>query len=541
MVGGVRDAVEPRYPGGRPRGRRALLAVTALGVATVVLVIARNTLLPGVGFWDTAEFQTFGPVMGTGHPTGYPTYAIIGWLAGVVLQPFGDPALRMNLLSALSVALACGLLVVLVERLAGSIVVGAAAALGLGLTPIVWKIATHADGHALHLAFLAVLFVLLVAWERARRGGTGWSSATESARNADRWLVAATFVFGLSLGNHSLTLMLIPAVGLYVLAVDPWIWRRWRLVATCLAVLVATTVLVYLELPLRAGPFRAPIVYGTPNTWEGFQYVVLAEQFRGAIVDPFGDLGGKLHSLFVLTSAQLGAVAPFIPLGFAVTIVKAPRYALLSGVAAAVTLFFDASYVNAEITRYYIGPAFIAWSWLGVLGASLAAWGARLLRGGGLGAPVGAARTSLIGIALALVAAAGLVAPTLAAYSTRYTALDESHDTNAQAWLADALGSMKPNAVVVSWWSFSTPLWYAQRVEHRRTDIDIVDDRTRLDENLGGLADVIDRALAEGRPVYAIRLDPNDLTELRARYDLESAGTVATNLLQVLQPIRAQP
>src|SRR5919198_2519995 len=91
----------------------------AVLVTIVAFVLARNALMPSVGFWDTAEFQTFGPVMGTGHPTGYPTYALVGWLAGVVLQPFGDPAYRMNLLSALSVASACGLLVVLVQRLTG--------------------------------------------------------------------------------------------------------------------------------------------------------------------------------------------------------------------------------------------------------------------------------------------------------------------------------------------------------------------------------------------------------------------------------------
>ena len=58
-------------------------------------------LLPGVAFWDTGELQTVGPLLGTAHPTGFPTYVLLGWLASVVLQPFGDPAFRMNLLSAL--------------------------------------------------------------------------------------------------------------------------------------------------------------------------------------------------------------------------------------------------------------------------------------------------------------------------------------------------------------------------------------------------------------------------------------------------------
>ena len=57
-------------------------------------------LLPGVAYWDTGELQAVAPLMGTAHPTGFPTYVLLGWLASVVLQPFGEPAFRMNLLSA---------------------------------------------------------------------------------------------------------------------------------------------------------------------------------------------------------------------------------------------------------------------------------------------------------------------------------------------------------------------------------------------------------------------------------------------------------
>jgi Protein of unknown function (DUF2723) len=526
----------------RARGVEWGVIVPAVLTTVIALVLARNGLMPGVGFWDTAEFQTFGPVMGTGHPTGYPTYAIIGWFAGVVLQPFGDPAVRMNLLSALSVALACGLTVVLVLRLSGSAIVGAVAGVGLAMTPIVWKIATHADGHALHLLFLALLFVLLAAWERDRRGTNGWRDPASVIRDdrqpRDRWLVVASFVFGLSVGNHSLTLLLIPAIGLFVLAVDPGIWRRPRIIATCLGVLVATTVVVYLELPLRAGPFRAPLVYGTPNTLDGFSYVVFAEQFRGAIVDPFGDLGGKLTFLVRLAGDQFGPLAAFIPLGFVATVLVAPRYALLSGLAAAVTLFFDASYVNAEITRYYIGPAFIGWTWLGVLGGATAgAAGGLIHRGGWRADPMRRTGRRPASVALAIVAAGILIAPSIAVFPTRSVAIDESHETDAQAWLTDVLSEMKPNAVVLSWWSYSTPLWYAQRVEHRRMDITILDDRTRLDENLLELTDVIDRILAEGRPVYAIRLDPREVDMLTERYAHEPAGIVHPNeLVEVLGP-----
>ena len=93
--------------------------------------------------------------------------------------------------------------------------------------------------------------------------------------------------------------------------------------------LVATLALVYLELPLRAGPFRAPLVYGHPETWEGFWYVVLAEQFRGSLQDPFGDLAGKMAALVRLTVTQFGILAPVIPIalrrdGAAQAAIRAP-------------------------------------------------------------------------------------------------------------------------------------------------------------------------------------------------------------------------
>ena len=50
-------------------------------------------------------------------------------------------------------------------------------------------------------------------------------------RTADRLLVAAAVVTGLSVGNHSLTLLLGPAILLFVLAVEPDILRRPRFVA----------------------------------------------------------------------------------------------------------------------------------------------------------------------------------------------------------------------------------------------------------------------------------------------------------------------
>lgn len=497
--------------------RRALHLVDLLApwlVGLVAVVAARQAMLPGLGFWDTAELQVIAPVMGTAHPTGFPTYVLLGWLANLLLSPFGEPAFRMNLFAGLSVGVAAGVTVSLVRALTRSTVLGAIAGLGLAVTPSVWAIGTRAEAHALHLALVAILFRLLVGWDSARR-----RPDSPDATHTDRWLVAAAVVFGLSVGNHSLTLLLALPVGLFVLAVDPAILRRPRLVLTCIAALTATVVVVFLELPLRAGPFRAPLVYGHPETWDGFWYVVLGQQFQGSLVDPFGDLSGKAAVLASRTVAQFGILAALVPAGFVVTCVVRPRYALLSGLAVAITVFFAASYENANIGRYYLGPILIAWTWLAIGASAIVAAIAGPGADHGVEPRTGPTpRTALAGLLAML-----LLIPSAIAVPGRFDAVDASRETDAPRWVEFALTAMAPDAVVVSWWSYSTPLWYAQHIEGRRTDITIVDDRTRLDEALGDFTDVIDANLGI-RPVYVIRDDPREVALLAERYVLEPIG-----------------
>ena len=111
-----------------------------------------------------------------------------------------------------------------------------------------------------------------------------------------------------------------------------------------------------------------------------------------------------------------------------------------------------------------------------------------------------------------------LIVPTLAAVPPRYSEVDESADTAAQSWLDATLPALAQNAVVISWWSYSTPLWYAQFVNGQRPDVFVVDDRTMIDQQLGTADDVIARYLGQ-RPVYLIRL-PQDLATLRLHYVL---------------------
>ena len=75
------------------------VAFAAALVTLVAFGIYLRTMMPSVGFWDTGEAQTVPATLSIFHPTGFPTYTLLGWL-WVHLLPVGGVGWRMNLLSA---------------------------------------------------------------------------------------------------------------------------------------------------------------------------------------------------------------------------------------------------------------------------------------------------------------------------------------------------------------------------------------------------------------------------------------------------------
>jgi len=111
---------------------------------------------------------------------------------------------------------------------------------------------------------------------------------------------------------------------------------------------------------------------------------------------------------------------------------------------------------------------------------------------------------------VAIVVAIALLVPSAQALGANRQAADRHLATDAAQWLDEALPQIAPHAVVVSWWSTSTPLWYAEFVQDRRTDIDVVDDRTILDRGYGSALGAITTFFGT-RPVYIIRANGHDL------------------------------
>ena len=165
------------------------------------------TLAPGVFWQDSAMFQLrvwqFDLSGRLGLALGHPLYIVLcRAFAGVVP---GDFAWRVNLFSAVCSAGAIGLFFAGMRRLSRS---SWTALVGVGLLAVThtfWTYAVMAEVYGLYALLLAVEMYLLVRYQQGKGAGNSWL------------LVGLLLVNGLSVSNHLLALLHLPAYGIYAL------------------------------------------------------------------------------------------------------------------------------------------------------------------------------------------------------------------------------------------------------------------------------------------------------------------------------------
>jgi hypothetical protein len=174
-------------------------ALVAALVTVVAFCFYRFTLLPGVDFGDTASFQALVGERAISPRDAYPLYFAVGnlvwWLAG------GEAAFGINLASAICGALACGVLTWVAADLTDSIVAGAVGGLLLAASYTFWTQSIIAEVYALHLLMMGLVLTALLWWDRRRTRGR---------------LAVVFAVYALAFGNHLMTVLMAPAIILFV-------------------------------------------------------------------------------------------------------------------------------------------------------------------------------------------------------------------------------------------------------------------------------------------------------------------------------------
>ena len=129
------------------------------------LIIFLQGTAPSVFYGDTGELQTVALCGGVAHPSGYPTFIMLGQVFGRVLS--GDPAHRITVMSAFfGAVVVCALFLVLVKlglpvwaALAGSVI--------YGLSFTFWWSAIRAEVYTLSIfLFLTSFWLVLHTFEK---------------------------------------------------------------------------------------------------------------------------------------------------------------------------------------------------------------------------------------------------------------------------------------------------------------------------------------------------------------------------------------
>lgn len=233
-------------------------------VWAAVLTVYVATLAPTVTAEDSGELLTAAWYFGIPHPPGYPVWTV---LCGVFMHliPFGEIAWRGNLFSALCTALAAGWLFAALCELRLSAVAATATALIWALSRWCWMQAVITEVYGLNSLFMTVLLYCAARWRNTRTRGP---------------LLAASLIFGLGMGNHHTIALVALGLIIWIIAQQPALLKRWRLVLASLG-LFAVGLSPYLYLPLRAQS-QPPMNWGDPSNWERFVDHVTRSQY-GAV------------------------------------------------------------------------------------------------------------------------------------------------------------------------------------------------------------------------------------------------------------------
>ena len=176
-----------------------------VGLLAGVLYLA--TLAPAVLWQDSGMFQVrvwqSDQLGQLGLALSHPLYIVLAKYFTSLIP--GDFAWRVNLFSAICSAGAIGLLFATIRRLSRSNWTALLTAVLLAVSHTFWTHAVIAEVYGLYALLLALEMYLFVRYCQAQSKRPAW------------WLLALMLINGLSVSNHLLALLHLPAYGIYTL------------------------------------------------------------------------------------------------------------------------------------------------------------------------------------------------------------------------------------------------------------------------------------------------------------------------------------
>lgn len=450
-------------------------ALTAVGVGAGVALLYALTAARTVVFIDSGELATVSWTLGIAHPTGYPLFTLVSWIAAHF--PAGpSPIVRLNLLSALFSAAGVTAFFLLSCRIFGGRAgrgmkaagpAGKAAsartgdpvlpaalfgALTLAFSVTYWSQSASVEVYPLH-AFLLIALIWLFLEAFPETDAARRREAPHAPAGGRAHLFA--YVLGLSFANHMSTIYLAPAfLVLY--------FRRrggGRGAWTALFRLAPAFLLglsVYLFLPVRAA--SGPLMnWGDPSGVEAFLRHLSGKQYSVWIFSSAETAGRQLAYFFGTLGAEFSYAPPVLALwGLAFLYRRHRDLFLLIFLLFAGCLAFAVNYDINDIASYFL-LAYIATAFAAAAGLFAILTALR-----------GRARAALLVVSAIFLAWQG---------ARTHPDADQSGLRLVDQYARSILTASDTGGIVISyqWDYFVSASYYLQVVEGVRPDVMVVD------------------------------------------------------------------
>ncbi len=506
------SAMQTSEPNIVDRARARLDWIVGAALFLLTFFVYLRTLAPSVAylFDDSLEFQLLASRMAIAHQTGYPLYSLLIKLA--TFLPIGDVAYRVNLVSALCGALAIPF-IYLAGRLlthrfmnanngSGEILVrvpALIAALVFAFGETFWSQAVVAEVYTLQALLTAILLWLVLRW----------SAACERAASDQKpSLLPIAFWAGLMLTHHRMSVLILPALAVYVLSYDRSFLRQPRTLLK-MALVFLLPLLLYAYLPIR-GMVTSSLDGAYQNTPQGFLNWVLGTAYTVFLTqNPLNQERDAAYyvNLFLNGFTPIGVMAAIG--GFVALFLRAWREWTLLALGLAVNLVFALTYRVSDVNVFFIPSflflaLFLAAGLAGLVWFAFYEWSNRLAT------------------AFAAVGALLLLLLPLFLYGGHYERVDLSNKNDIREYGEAMLSQPLPNdSTLIGILGEMTLVRYLQEVAGLRPDVETIaadkeDARTKA----------IDDAVKQGRIVFLTR----PLKDIEKKYSLSSVGP----LIQVL-------
>jgi hypothetical protein len=353
-------------------------------ISVIFFVIYLITTSRSLPTGDSGEFISAAWILGVAHAPGYPIFTLLSHLAGYL--PFGNPAFRMNLLSAILDTLALGILSwgtlrflrlesdKLHNRLYWLVpIAGTLAGAGLlGISNAFWLYSTVAEVFALNNLFASITLVLMLEWVR------------QPDRN--KYLFLSGLLAGLAMTNQQTFILLMPGL-LTLLCGGILRWRRqvrsglivrkikkadpgWRLLDIGITLgLFILGFLPYIYLPIAAR--NNPLLnWGNPVEFNSFWQVLTRSDYGTFSFGSNSLPGNPLHQLLYIGRYFLDSFSVIGILLAVLGIVWIVRHRQLEGLGIGLGFLFsgpifaltahpqlDAPITQGVFERFYILPS----------------------------------------------------------------------------------------------------------------------------------------------------------------------------------------